>query len=84
LLESKWITFKGTGIKKYHCSKAVSGEGEEDPAQVAFRAKKLGIYKEQTWSDFHQRVAGCAMGLMKLGLGLGEHLALMAIRVRNT
>ena len=47
------------------------------PNEVAYRAKKLGIYKERTWSDFHQMVAGCAMGLMELGLKRGETLALM-------
>ena len=47
------------------------------PNEVAFRAKKLGIYKERTWSDFHQKVARCAMGFMASGLRRGEHLALM-------
>jgi long-chain acyl-CoA synthetase len=47
------------------------------PNQVAFRAKKLGIYRERTWSDFHQMVASCAMGFAELGLEPGERLALM-------
>ena len=47
------------------------------PNEVAYRTKKLGIYKERTWSNFHQRVAGCAMGLTELGLRRGEHLALI-------
>ncbi len=47
------------------------------PNEVAYRAKKLGIYEERTWSDFRQRVARCAMGLIELGLKRGEHLALM-------
>ena len=47
------------------------------PTEVAYRAKKLGIYKERTWSDFHQRVVRCAMGLIELGLRRNEHLALM-------
>ena len=50
---------------------------KKTPKEVAFRAKKLGIYQERTWSNFHQMVAGCAMGLMELGLRRGEHLALM-------
>ena len=48
------------------------------PDQVAFRTKKLGIYRERTWSDFHRRVAACAMGFMESGLRRGEVLALMA------
>jgi len=47
------------------------------PNEVAYRAKKLGIYKERTWLDFYRMVANCAMGLMKLGLKKGERLALM-------
>jgi len=47
------------------------------PDQVAFRTKKLGIYRERTWSDFHRMVAACALGFMELGLRRGEVLALM-------
>ena len=47
------------------------------PHDVAYRAKKLGIYKERTWSEFEYRVRSCAMGLMDLGLGHGHRLALM-------
>jgi long-chain acyl-CoA synthetase len=47
------------------------------PNEVAYRTKRLGIYKERTWSDLHQRVAGCAMGFMELGLERGETLSLM-------
>lgn len=47
------------------------------PNQVALRAKKLGIYKERTWSDLHRMVAACATGFMELGLRRGESLALM-------
>ncbi len=50
---------------------------KKTPEEVAFRSKKLGIYKERTWADFHQRVARCALGLMQLGLRRGETLALM-------
>lgn len=47
------------------------------PLEVALRAKKLGIYKERTWSDLFQRVACCAMGLAQLELTQGERLAWM-------
>jgi long-chain acyl-CoA synthetase len=47
------------------------------PDEVAYRAKKLGIYKERTWLQFSSLVADCAMGLKKLGLKHGERLALM-------
>jgi len=47
------------------------------PNEVAYRTKKRGIYKERTWSDLYQMVAGCAMGFIALGLKRGETLSLM-------
>jgi long-chain acyl-CoA synthetase len=47
------------------------------PNEVAYRAKKLGIYRERTWADFCRSVSQCAMGLNGLGLGHGQRLALM-------
>ena len=44
---------------------------------VAYRAKKLGIYQERTWLECRDTVASCAMGLRELGLEHGERLALM-------
>jgi long-chain acyl-CoA synthetase len=49
----------------------------KSPNEVAYRTKKLGIYRERTWSDFGRMVAHCATGLMRLGLKRGERLALM-------
>src|SRR5208283_1459501 len=47
------------------------------PNEVAYRAKKLGIYKERTWLDFQMVVARCAMGFAQLGLKHGDRVALM-------
>ena len=47
------------------------------PNEVAYRAKKLGIYKERTWLDFHRMVANCAMGLSQLGLKHGDCIGLI-------
>lgn len=47
------------------------------PNEVAYRTKKLGIYKERTWLDFYRMVASCAMGLNKLGLKRGDCIGLM-------
>ena len=47
------------------------------PSDVAYRTKKLGIYRERTWSEFKRRVAHCALGFRELGLGKGGRLALM-------
>ncbi|MGD0236606.1 MAG: AMP-binding protein, partial [Syntrophorhabdales bacterium] len=47
------------------------------PNEVAYRVKKLGIYRERTWLAFHQEVARCAMGFAQLGLKHGDRVALM-------
>jgi long-chain acyl-CoA synthetase len=47
------------------------------PNDVAYRAKKRGIYKERTWSEFKDKVVKCTLGLRELGLKRGDRLALM-------
>ena len=47
------------------------------PNAIAYRAKKLGIYKDRTWAQFAELVAGCALGLKDLGLVRGQRMALM-------
>ena len=47
------------------------------PTEVAYRAKKRGIYRERTWEEFALVVSQCAMGLKELGLDAGERVALM-------
>jgi long-chain acyl-CoA synthetase len=46
-------------------------------ADVAFRAKHLGLYRERTWGDYAALVGRCALGLRRLGLKKGERVALM-------
>jgi len=50
---------------------------ERTPQDVAYRAKKFGIYKECTWHALSSTVTHCAMGLRTLGLKHGQRLALM-------
>jgi long-chain acyl-CoA synthetase len=50
---------------------------QNTPDEVAYRAKKLGIYQERTWRTFGREVAACALGLRTLGLKRGDRLALM-------
>jgi long-chain acyl-CoA synthetase len=47
------------------------------PDVVAYRTKKLGIYRERTWLEFLHAVARCAVGFFQLGLKHGDCLALM-------
>jgi long-chain acyl-CoA synthetase len=48
------------------------------PRCVAFRSKKLGIYRERTWAQYAQLVARTAKALAAHGLKAGERVAIMA------
>jgi long-chain acyl-CoA synthetase len=50
----------------------------QTPDGVAFRAKRLGIYRERTWRDYAQMVARAANALAAEGLRAGERVAIMA------
>jgi long-chain acyl-CoA synthetase len=45
--------------------------------EVAYRAKRRGIYRESSWLEFKEKVAQCALGLKEAGLKRGQRLALM-------
>jgi len=49
-----------------------------EPDGVAYRAKRLGLHREQTWAGYARDVAGMAHGLKALGVGAGERVAIMA------
>ena len=49
----------------------------EMPNAVAYRAKKLGIYRERTWREYAALVGRVAVGLAKLGLARGERIAII-------
>ena len=48
-----------------------------EPQGVAYRAKRLGIYRERSWSEYAALVARAARGLRALGLAPGERVAIM-------
>ena len=47
------------------------------PGDVAFRAKRLGIYRERTWRDYALLVARVAKAFADLGLHAGERVAII-------
>ena len=47
------------------------------PEAVAFRSKRLGIYRERTWRDYAALVGRAALALRALGVTQGERVAIM-------
>lgn len=47
------------------------------PDTVAFRSKKLGIYRERSWRDYAELVARTARAFSDHGLKAGERVAIM-------
>jgi long-chain acyl-CoA synthetase len=48
-----------------------------NPDAIAFRSKKLGVYRERTWRDYATLVARTAHAFSELGLKAGERVAIM-------
>lgn len=55
----------------------LAARAAREPQGVAYRAKRLGLYEERSWSDYAARVAACAHGLRAMGLRPGERVAIM-------
>ena len=64
-------------LKKKSAPLLLAERARREPAGIAFRAKKLGLYQERSWAEYAQRVTGCAHGLKALGLAAGERIAIM-------
>jgi long-chain acyl-CoA synthetase len=47
------------------------------PDRVAFRSKRLGLYRERSWRDYADLVARTARGFATLDLARGERVAIM-------
>ena len=48
-----------------------------EPTGIAYRAKHLGLYREQTWAAHAGAVATVAHGLRALGVSIGDRVAIM-------
>jgi long-chain acyl-CoA synthetase len=48
------------------------------PDAVAFRRKRLGLWEETTYADYARRVAAVGLGLLELGVGPGDRVAIQS------
>ena len=55
----------------------LAARARQTPDAVAYRAKKLGIYRERTWRQYAALVGRVAEGLARLGLERGERVAII-------
>lgn len=65
------------GLRKKTVPGLLLERAQRSPKEVAYRAKRRGIYRESTWLEFRDKVAQCALGLKEAGLKRGQRLALM-------
>jgi long-chain acyl-CoA synthetase len=47
-------------------------------SRIAFREKKLGIWRATTWREYGERARSLGMGLVKLGLQRGDVVSILA------
>lgn len=68
---------RAAGLRKKNAPLLLAERARATPHDIAYRAKKLGIYKERTWADFAQQVGRVARALQQIGLKRGDRLAIM-------
>jgi len=64
-------------VKTETLPKALLEIAQRQPTRVAMRKKELGIWVDITWETYLTNVKHVALGLYALGLGQGEHIAII-------
>ena len=64
-------------LREKTAPRLIAEHARQTPDAVAFRAKKLGLYRERTWRDYAAAVGRSALGLQSLGLNKGDRVAIM-------
>ncbi len=57
--------------------KLIARNARVRPARVAYRLKDLGIWQQWTWAEVNETVRAYAAGLSKLGVGIGDKVAIV-------
>jgi long-chain acyl-CoA synthetase len=55
----------------------IAEHARRKPAEIAYRAKTLGLYRERTWRDYAAAIGRSARALQTLGLAKGDRVAIM-------
>lgn len=64
-------------LRRKNAPLLLAERARREPDTVAYRAKRLGLYRERTWREYAKLVARSARGLAELGLAGGERVAIM-------
>jgi long-chain acyl-CoA synthetase len=64
-------------LRKQTAPGLLAERARTEPEVIAYRAKELGLYREQTWAGHARAVAQVAHGFRALGVTPGERVAIM-------
>lgn len=68
---------RSASLRQGTAPRVLAERARAEPARVALRAKRLGLYEERTWRALAVLVARMAEGLAGLGVGKGDRVAIM-------
>jgi long-chain acyl-CoA synthetase len=71
------MRFDTSSLRRTNAPLVLAERARATPDAVAFRSKRLGIYRERTWRDYASLVERCARGFAALGLEGGDRVAIM-------
>ncbi len=57
---------------------ALARHAQQTPDRTALRVKRMGIWQPYTWADYRDETAACALALGELGIGPGDHVAILS------
>ena len=57
--------------------KALIHFAKQKPERIAMRRKDLGLWRDISWHEYHQKVRQVALGLYDLGVQAGDHVAVI-------
>ena len=77
MAEATALSTQRAELRRKTAPGVLAERARQTPHGIAYRAKKLGIYRERTWREYAALVGRLADGLAKLGLSRGERIAII-------